>query len=325
MKNIRAFELYSYLSKQKFSKSQEDILQHLNISKSTFDRAKKYLREVCKITILSPSNGGYRLLDNEKNMLDVGNSLIHLDDLVELLRMVKLLEPVHQKNSVPYISDCVFSRLLGVLPKEYTDKLDFVDCFSNGERRQNKDGFALILESFKQNVQINIYYDSRSSTHLNKERQISPQRLIYYRSNWYLIAYCHRNNSLRIFSLDRIEQIKLLEDMVYALEAEKVDAYYKQTYGIFSGEKVETAHLKFYPPQSYWVKDESWHSDQILQLNQDGSCELQIPIGDNLTELVMVLAYYGDKVEVVKPTRLAQELIDYHKKSFEFQHDKFNG
>src|SRR5690606_15851056 len=34
------------------------------------------------------------------------------------------------------------------------------------------------------------------------ERTVSPQRLVFYRNNWYLDAWCHLRRGLRSFSLD---------------------------------------------------------------------------------------------------------------------------
>ena len=52
--------------------------------------------------------------------------------------------------------------------------------------------------------------DSRSGTSTagadaHSERTVSPQRLSYYRDNWYLDAWCHLREGLRTFALDAIE------------------------------------------------------------------------------------------------------------------------
>ncbi|MDT8429578.1 MAG: WYL domain-containing protein [Pseudomonadales bacterium] len=49
-----------------------------------------------------------------------------------------------------------------------------------------------------------IKYSSRSKEELS-ERWVSPQRLVYYRDNWYLDAWCHLREGLRMFSIDRLD------------------------------------------------------------------------------------------------------------------------
>lgn len=54
-----------------------------------------------------------------------------------------------------------------------------------------------------------IRYHSRSKDE-RTERVVSPQRLIYYRDNWYLDAWDHLREALRSFSIDRIRGAPLL-------------------------------------------------------------------------------------------------------------------
>jgi predicted DNA-binding transcriptional regulator YafY len=43
------------------------------------------------------------------------------------------------------------------------------------------------------------------------EREVSPQRLVHYRDNWYLDAWCHLRNDLRSFAVDAIRAAELRE------------------------------------------------------------------------------------------------------------------
>jgi predicted DNA-binding transcriptional regulator YafY len=42
-------------------------------------------------------------------------------------------------------------------------------------------------------------------------REVSPQRVVHYRDNWYLDAWCHLRNDLRSFAIDAIQAATLLE------------------------------------------------------------------------------------------------------------------
>src|SRR4030095_8855917 len=41
------------------------------------------------------------------------------------------------------------------------------------------------------------------------EREISPQRLVHYRDNWYVDGYCHKSEGLRTFAVDAIRAAEL--------------------------------------------------------------------------------------------------------------------
>src|SRR5436190_1346342 len=42
------------------------------------------------------------------------------------------------------------------------------------------------------------------------EREVSPQRLVHYRDNWYLDAWCHLRTDLRSFAVDAIREARLV-------------------------------------------------------------------------------------------------------------------
>ena len=43
------------------------------------------------------------------------------------------------------------------------------------------------------------------------ERVVSPQRLVFYRGNWYLDGWCHAREDIRSFAVDGIQAPELLE------------------------------------------------------------------------------------------------------------------
>ena len=57
---------------------------------------------------------------------------------------------------------------------------------------------------------IGIAYYARSTDRTSR-REISPQRLVHYRGNWYLDAWCHMRNDLRTFAIDGILEANVLE------------------------------------------------------------------------------------------------------------------
>lgn len=321
MKKTNAIKLYHYLSERYYPKSESEILEHFDYSKSSFDRAKRTLREELGITLLSPSNGGYKLIEKDKNRIEIGDMLITQKELIDLLQVIKLLQPVAEKNHFNELMSPILQRLLTLLPAEYADKLDFIDTFSHGERYQDNDHLQTVLSSFHQNKRLNIQYSARSkASNRPEQRDISPQKIVRYRSNWYLIAWCHYREELRTFSIEKIDTAKILDIDIFHLPKHQIEHHYTQTYGIFSGKKIETAELKFTPPLSLWVCDECWHPQQQGKLEADNTYYLSIPIGYDLTELTMQLAMYGDNVTVLSPTRLKKALQIHHQNALEHLH-----
>jgi len=155
---------------------------------------------------------------------------------------------------------------------------------------------------------LNLHYHSRSKDELT-ERSVSPQRLVHYRDNWYLDVWCHRDQALRSFSVDRIRAAQILEEPARETPDAELDRHFATAYGIFAGEPTNTAVLRFTPGAARWVAEEIWHPEQQGKFLDDGSYELRIPYG-NPTELVMEILKYGPDVEVTAPGKLRREVAD---------------
>lgn len=135
------------------------------------------------------------------------------------------------------------------------------------------------------------------------ERVISPQRLVYYRSNWYLDACCHLRRGLRSFSLDRLHLVEVHDEPAQDISDAVLDKHYASAYGIFAGTPKYKAVLHFTSAAARWVVDEQWHPEQEGKVLSDGSYVLKVPYSDD-RELMMDILKYGPDVEVQAPKRL---------------------
>ena len=134
-------------------------------------------------------------------------------------------------------------------------------------------------------------------------REVSPQRLIHYRDNWYLDAWCHLRDGLRSFSVDAIRSAAPTPERAVDLEEAVLDAELGAGYGIFAGARTRKAVLRFSPERARWVARETWHPDQEGRFDREGRYVLTIPYARD-TELVMDILRYGPDVEVLRPTSL---------------------
>ncbi len=135
------------------------------------------------------------------------------------------------------------------------------------------------------------------------EREISPQRLVHYRDNWYLDAWCHLRNDLRSFAVDAIRDAQLREGRAKEMPAAELDEHLGAGYGIFAGKQVEWATLRFAPEAARWVSAQQWHPKQRARFEEDGSYVLELPYSED-RELLMEILRYGADVEVTAPQRL---------------------
>ena len=96
------------------------------------------------------------------------------------------------------------THLLGRADDDPQTLLARIQIMHSATRRRPSPWFPLIARATvrRQRLQMTYYTRSRDAS---GERLVSPQRLLHYRENWYLVAWCHQAGGLRLFALDAIQ------------------------------------------------------------------------------------------------------------------------
>ncbi|MBL8325061.1 MAG: WYL domain-containing protein [Rubrivivax sp.] len=166
--------------------------------------------------------------------------------------------------------------------------------------------FQRVAEALLQRRRLHLRYLTRGRRE-SGERDVSPQRLVHYRSTWYLDAWCHRVEGLRRFALDAIEDAAVLEHKARELSLAQVAEAMDAGYGIYAGGHGEHqrrwATLRFDRTAALWASREQWHAEQQGRWLDDGRYELRVPYAQE-TELVMDILRQGEQVEVLEPATL---------------------
>ena len=181
--------------------------------------------------------------------------------------------------------------------------------------------FQRVAEALLQRRRLHLRYLTRGRRE-SGERDVSPQRLVHYRSTWYVDAWCHRVEGLRRFALDAIEDAAVLEQRVREVPLVEVARAMDAGYGIYAGgrggKERRWATLRFDRTAAQWAGREQWHPEQQGRWLDDGRYELRVPYVEE-TELVMDILRQAEQVEVVEPaslkrtvrTRLEAALVQY--------------
>jgi predicted DNA-binding transcriptional regulator YafY len=175
-----------------------------------------------------------------------------------------------------------------------------------GKRTVTAHSFEVVAAATMARKRLRISHFSRQNGKTT-EREVSPQRLVHYRDNWYLDAWCHLRDDVRSFSIDAITQIKVLDTPVREVLDADISAAVDAGYGIFGGAPKGWATLKCTPERSRWVAGENWHPQQRGSTQADGSYVLEIPYADD-RELVGDILRFGADVEVMAPPDLRSRI-----------------
>lgn len=202
--------------------------------------------------------------------------------------------------------NALIEKLLAAGPHDSDEITKRVRILRMAGRNTSQEHFQTVAGALLQRQRLQIRYHSRSDD-AETQREVSPQRLIHYRDNWYLDAWCHERDALRSFAVDRLCEAKALAKRAKDITEKELDAHFASGYGIFGGKPKHTAVLRFTPQRARWVAEEQWHPQQRGCMLTDGSYELRIPYSDP-RELVMDILKHGAEVEVVEPQTLRDEV-----------------
>ena len=123
---------------------------------------------------------------------------------------------------------------------------------------------------------------------------------------------------LSIISLDRIEDIDILNKKFKIDEEFDAREFFKDSYGILVNDNVETERivLRAYNFEPYYMRDLPLHPSQreINTTEEYADFELQLkPTSDFMTKLIS----RGEWLEVLEPQKLADEVVEWHQKAIE--------
>lgn len=289
----------------------DDFLSELEISKATFKRDVEYLRSRMNASIVYDRFKGGYCFDGQSigEKIELPGLWFSEKEATALVLMQHLLSGLDKGGLIePHIAPLT-SIIDGILGQSKTPTKELrkrLKVFGMSARKGTIDNFEEIGSALLKRKRLVITYYARG-TNKTTEREISPQRLIFYRDNWYLDAYCHLRKDLRSFTLDGIGKVVVSNIKADEVSEKQLHEHFAESYGIFSGKASQRAKLKFSPEKARWVSTETWHGQQVGLFDKDGNYLLEFDYNQD-PELVMDILKYGAGVEVLAPTTLRKRI-----------------
>lgn len=306
----RFYRIQRLLNQQKFV-SRQVFLRDLGVSIATFKRDIAYLRDRLLVPILwDRDRRGYCLdvADGESRTYQLPGLWFSAGEIHALLTVEHLLERIQPGLLGPQVRP-LRERIRKILESgDYAldEVIRRIRILQMGARPVEPAQFQAVASGLLSRRRLMIRHIRRATAE-SLEREVSPQRLVYYRDNWYLDAWCHLRKALRTFAMDAVTSARVLEARARDVREETLDAELGAGFGIFSGPATATAVLRFEPVRARWVSREVWHPQQEGHFADDGAWLLRVPYSDT-RELIMDILKYGADVEVVAPAALRERV-----------------
>lgn len=315
--NERVYQIDNLLHERRSITFQE-LLSRLEVSPATLKRDLAYMRDRLNAPIIFDKDlSGYRLdAQGVGAQYELPGLWFTSEEIYALLTMQHLLSNLDTGGLLgPHIKPLLsrLTVLLGTADDAVDQVQKRIKVESMGARQVHLELFQVVASALVRRKRLIIEYHSRGSDETST-RELSPQRLMHYRGNWYLDAWCHTKNAMRNFSVDAIKKAEITEQVADDIPETQLNEVLATGYGIFSGKDVEWATLHFTAERARWVADERWHSKQKGKFLKDGTYELKVPYSDH-RELIMDILKHGQYVTVVAPEPLRNAVAETLKAS----------
>ena len=170
-----------------------------------------------------------------------------------------------------------------------------------------------IIEAMQKNVELQVdyqrYEDEQEEEHL-QELHIQPYALKVFNRRWYLLGYIKEKGALRTIALDRILGMKVLTNSFELPKDFDARKYFANVVGIYVNNDLPVTKVKI---RAYGIQADYLRSTPLHKSQSEGRskhCEFaEFTYRLCITpELISQLLAMGEKVEVLEPEELREEM-----------------
>ena len=224
----------------------------------------------------------------------------------------------------------MFEKIKITLPPEYIEYLGKVENSLEVRTKPYKqygklrDTIKRVSEAAFQKKMIEIVYYAMSRKKVTR-RRVAPYKIWFFNGTFYLIGNCGLREDIRIFALDRIKTIELIDENFEMPENFNIDEFMKSSFGVFHGHSVRV-RIWFAAEVAGYIREKIWHETQNIEVQEDGSIIFEAEVAGT-EEIKFWVLKWGAKARVLAPTSLCEEIrfeAEAMLKSYEYNTGKMN-
>ena len=300
------YQIYTLVKYSKNPVSKQKIVETLEVSQKTVTNRIAEMRDRYQAPLDYIRQGnGYVFSDRKYELHGVWFSQNELYALLMIEQQMELLEPGLISNQLKTAKQKI-TQLIQNNTQQTENPSQRLRLLSIHNKQIQTELFNHVAKATLKRKQLKITYQAHTNQAIS-QRIISPQRMVYYKNNWYVDAWCHNKQDTRTFAIDAIQKTKQLEKTAKEIPPDDILKTTASTYGIFSGTATQTAIIIFTAPNAHWVSKENWHSQQQGQWLDDSHYQLTIPYQKD-QELIMDILKHGEHAQVKSPTALKNKM-----------------
>lgn len=173
------------------------------------------------------------------------------------------------------------------------------------------DHLATLLEAMKENRIVTITYCGFNKTKSYKF-PIEPYCVKLFENRWYLLAHNIQYDDIRIYGLDRIEDLTITDDAFKLPKDFSASDYFSNYYGIVTDKNIKAQHIiiRVYHDHIPYINSLPLHQSQRLLENNGEYADFELFLVPTY-DFIMRLLYVGAMIEVVSPVSLRKTMKEW--------------
>lgn len=246
--------------------------------------------------------------NRNRHQMPLPLSLTELMALYFSRNMLKVLQGTAIYESLTSL----FEKVKATLPLAYSQYLETLEhslqvgvkAFKPYQRFQETLRRVSAAAQQQRYVQITYYAMGRRRRTL---RKVAPYKIWFYDETFYVIGHCELRGDLRLFAVDRIEEITLLDEPFELPAGFDAEAFMESSFGIFRGDPVKV-RIRFSPQVAGYIAEKIWHPSQVLTPADDGGVIFCAEVA-GLEEIKLWVLRWGAGATVLEPEDLRAAII----------------
>jgi predicted DNA-binding transcriptional regulator YafY len=302
----RLTAILTHLQSKRLIKAQE-LASRFEISLRTVYRDIRALEEA-GIPVIGESGLGYSLVDGYR----LPPVMFTKEEAMSFLVAEKMLEKVADRDSSKNFSTAMF-KIKSVLKNTEKDVLDIMDSQikvirKNSLQSKGKDHMLQsILNSLSDKKVIKIQYTTFDEEKLTN-REIEPVGVYYAFEQWYVIGWCRLRSDYRTFRLDRISDIKIIDE-IYLQQHPSLKEYLDK---VEKEEHLIKVVLEIHKSNHKFVREQRYNHGFVMEKEKGDLLELTF-MTSSIEGFARWIIMIADYVTILQPKALKdllKELLD---------------
>ena len=231
----------------------------------------------------------------------------------ELLTLSTILPLLEQYKNTPLEESYrkLMSKLIEMLPDSITVDSALINNevhFISDPITTLADGvFENVLKATKLHQTLNMKYKTaRDSDYQN--RLFDPYHIICQKGSWYLLGFSHHSNAIRLYAMPRMRNCVITEKKFSIPKDFKLEDHIDIQMGAWgnSGEQFNI-EIEFVKGLKTYVMERTWHKDQIIRENPDGTVYLSFKTNQLGQTASWILSFAGG-AKALNPPELREQI-----------------